>query len=158
MISIKKILEWHYKNTDECGMGCDADEWHHRCWRCGYIRPLERCHVVPDSLDGIDEPQNYVLLCHECHHEAPNVNDNEFMMEWIRKTSLSSYDSFWLLRESFDEVMNDISVHFGHGNKPNKATQEWAVKKFMEKVGDRQYLLSGQNGINFKNSLEYRVW
>jgi hypothetical protein len=157
MISKKKILEWHYKNTDECNMGCDADEWHKRCWRCGYVRPLERCHVIPNSLDGIDEPQNYVLLCNHCHQEAPNVANKDYMMEWICNTSISSYDTFWELRNIFDEVSNDISVHFGHGNKPNRATQEWAAKEFLNRIGDKKYLLMLGDGQNFFNSLKYTI-
>ena len=60
---------------DECGYGVDASEMDTHCWRCGYERYTERCHVIPDALDGEDTPSNYRLLCPDCHIEAPNVND-----------------------------------------------------------------------------------
>lgn len=155
-ISKDKILQWHYKNTDECGLGCDADEWHHRCWRCGYIKDLERCHIIPDSLGGKNIPSNYVLLCNACHQEAPNVNDKKFMFEWIKTTCISSYDTFWCLRDSFEEVMIETSTHFGHGHKLNNSTLDWVVNKFREKIGKNKYsLLVGKNQINFIKSLEY---
>jgi len=157
-ISKKQILEYHYKNTDECGLGCDADEWHHRCWRCGYIRDLERCHIIPKSLGGKNTPDNYVLLCNNCHQEAPNVNDKKFMFEWIENTCISSYDIFWLLRDTFRDVVNETSTHFGHGHKMNNSTRQWAANKIVDKLGKNTYYLVGKNGENFRNSLKYINW
>lgn len=53
------------------------------CWKCGWARRLQRCHIVPDSLDGEDEPGNLVLLCYPCHLAAPDVLDRNAMWEWI---------------------------------------------------------------------------
>tara|TARA_R110000782_G_C14523538_1_gene381391 strand:+ start:42 stop:524 length:483 start_codon:yes stop_codon:yes gene_type:complete len=154
-ISKKKILEYHYKNTDECVLGCDADEWHHRCWRCGYIRNLERCHIIPKSLGGKNTPDNYVLLCNDCHQEAPNVKDETFMFEWIENTCISTYNTFWDLRNIFQETLKECSTHFGHGNKLNKSSKEWAYNEFIKKLGKKKYYLIGKNGENFINSLKY---
>jgi len=155
MISKNKILDYHYKNTDECGMGCDADEWHKRCWRCGYERDLERCHIIPKSIGGQDIPKNYVLLCNDCHQEAPNVNDEKFMFEWIEKTCISSYDTFWHLRDVFKQTLNECSTHFGHGHKLNQSSKEWVSNEFIKKLGKKKYCLIGKNGENFINSLNY---
>jgi HNH endonuclease len=44
---------------------------------------LQRCHLVPDALGGPDTPENLVLLCSNCHSEAPDVADAEYMLRWI---------------------------------------------------------------------------
>ena len=133
------ILDYHYKNTCESNMGCDADEWHRRCWRCGYIRNLERCHIIPRSLNGSDTPENYVLLCNECHQEAPNVSDKNYMIEWIKKTSVCYYDVYWSLRklsEKLINLFNKTSIHFGQGEKINDSTREWLKQSFLDSIGD----------------------
>jgi hypothetical protein len=89
------IVQYWEVNTSECGLGVDFAEAHERCWRCGYKLPLERCHIIPASLGGEDIPSNYVLLCSQCHREAPNVTDPEFMWIWIRSTCLPFYDTYW---------------------------------------------------------------
>ena len=45
-------------------------EWDDKdiCWGCGFkTEYLQRCHIIPHSLNGVDEPNNYVLLCKQCH-------------------------------------------------------------------------------------------
>jgi hypothetical protein len=44
---------------------------------------LQRCHLVPDALGGLDAPRNLVLLCPRCHVEAPDVGDPGYMLRWI---------------------------------------------------------------------------
>ncbi|HEU4737876.1 MAG TPA: HNH endonuclease signature motif containing protein [Solirubrobacterales bacterium] len=46
---------------------------------------LERCHLVPRMLGGADSPENLVLLCSECHHDAPDVGDPSYMLGWMTK-------------------------------------------------------------------------
>ena len=128
----KQILEYHYEHTNECGLGCDADEWHHRCWRCGYVRSLERCHIIPNSLGGPDEPSNYVLLCNDCHLENPNVKDSNEMWNWIRRTSVSTYDTFWELRNILKETVQDSTHHFGE--VMNKSTKYWILREYKKRL------------------------
>ena len=125
----KQIVEWAIRNLDECGMGCDADEYHCRCWRCGYVRNTERCHVIPHSLGGPDEPYNYRLLCNDCHQEAPNVADPSAMDKWIRDTSVPNYDTFWEMRGIMENIMKKTSTHFGHKGI-NDSTKEWVLEEF----------------------------
>lgn len=40
---------------EEIGLSIDWVDTHERCWRCGYKKPLERCHIIPDSLGEKDE-------------------------------------------------------------------------------------------------------
>ena len=67
------------------------------CWNCAKeTKSLERCHIIPHSLNGIDEPNNYVLLCNQCHKQAPNNNNKNYMWEWIKsnKTPISLYNTY----------------------------------------------------------------
>jgi hypothetical protein len=58
------------------------------CWACGWdvdaCGTLERAHLVPRSLGGSDEPSNLVLLCRSCHRKAPNTDDAQYMLDWVR--------------------------------------------------------------------------
>lgn len=90
------VRYWFFDQlVDECGLSVDAFEAHERCWRCGCEYNLHRCHIIPESLGGKDEPSNLVLLCHKCHLENPNVSDPEIMWDWIRAYGTPFYDTFW---------------------------------------------------------------
>jgi len=142
----KQILEYHYENTDECGMGADASEWHSHCWRCGHEKDTQRCHIIPYALGGEDIPSNYVLLCAECHSEAPNVKDKDYMMKWIKRTSISSYNTYWKLRNIVDLRANEVSRHFGATRERilTPSTGKWVVEKIVEDLkeiyGDKNYV------------------
>jgi len=66
-ISIKTkkrdIVDYWSKIKDECLLSVDWSEAETRCWRCGYQKRLQRCHIIPNSLGGKDTPSNLVLLC-----------------------------------------------------------------------------------------------
>lgn len=94
----KEIVNYWTSKQNETGLSIDWADADERCWRCGYKKPLERCHIIPDSLGGKDEPSNLVLLCKRCHIEAPNVEDKNFMWDWIRAYGTSIYDTFWKIR------------------------------------------------------------
>jgi hypothetical protein len=36
-------------------------------------------------LGGADSPENLVLLCNECHHDAPDVGDPSYMLDWMAR-------------------------------------------------------------------------
>ncbi|VDN46675.1 HNH endonuclease [Petrocella atlantisensis] len=92
------IVDYWFTNIDESDFSVDASEALERCWRCGYKRKLQRCHIIPDSLGGKDEPSNYVLLCERCHIDNPNVNDTEIMWDWLKAYKVSIYDTFWSIQ------------------------------------------------------------
>jgi hypothetical protein len=96
----------HY--IDECYMGADASEFHSRCWRCGCewghhgAGRLERCHLIPRQFedkytlsDNINDPCNIVLLCKNCHAEAPDTLNPKDTFDWIRETCGLAYNKFW---------------------------------------------------------------
>lgn len=75
-----------------------AVDWHDadiRCWRCAMKKKnLNRCHIIPAALGGRDEPSNLILLCRECHKEAPDVLEPSFIWSWIKNTKAKSYDTW----------------------------------------------------------------
>ena len=95
------------------------------CWRCACKRRLQRCHIIPDSLGGLDEPSNYVLLCETCHEAGPNVADPEVMWDWIAAYGGTFYDVFWTIqglkeyeyiyKRSVDQDVADILSYAGAG-------------------------------------------
>lgn len=47
--------------------------------------PLQRCHIVPRSLGGSDDPENLFLMCRECHDQAPDTPFREAFFAWRSK-------------------------------------------------------------------------
>ena len=93
--TIEEIVAYWSEHEDESGLSVDFSEAHERCWRCGYKRKLERCHIVPASRGGEDISSNFVLLCKYCHKDAPNVTDPEIMWDWLKAYAVPFYNSFW---------------------------------------------------------------
>jgi len=46
--------------------------------------PLQRCHIIPRSLGGTDDPENLFLLCLDCHDRAPNTTSREAFLQWAK--------------------------------------------------------------------------
>ncbi|MFC8336038.1 HNH endonuclease [Streptomyces rubiginosohelvolus] len=49
------------------------------CWQA----PVERAHVLPESLGGSNDVRNFALLCPRHHREAPDVADAEAFWSWV---------------------------------------------------------------------------
>ena len=135
---------------------CDAET---RCWRCGCENKLEKCHIIPHSLGGEDDPSNLILLCNRCHKEAPNSTDSECMWEWIKATKVPFYDTFWAKRglDEYEKTYNqnicdhlknvsvkkikiatrksfeNATVHYGVGNY-NTSTLASVVKNIVKEL------------------------
>lgn len=91
----KQIVDYWETRVDECELSIDWAEAEERCWRCGYEKRLQRCHIIPDCLGGEDKPSNLVLLCERCHIDAPNVESETFMWDWIKANKTTFYDTFF---------------------------------------------------------------
>lgn len=150
------IVEYWSSRKDECSLSIDWAEASKRCWRCTGKRKLQRCHVVPRSLGGSEEPENLVLLCGQCHSEAPNVADPNFMWVWLSGHAIGFYGSYWYERgfreyeliygktpltdhvntplitskiiNVIEKRMAKTSVHWGQG-KINPATVAWLIRQ-----------------------------
>ena len=148
----KQIIEWGMKNIDECGYGVDASEMDTHCWRCGHESHTEKCHVIPDSLDGVDEPSNFRLFCPNCHLEQPNVNDYDATDNWVRKTSVGFYNVFWTYREIWYKLGFQTINHWGQNT--NAETIKWRVKKFYELSGADSGLIDQEQLFNCIESMQ----
>ena len=117
----KQIIEYWSDKVYEGDLSIDFSEANERCWRCGYKSKLEKCHIIPHSLEGKDEPSNYVLLCKLCHEENPNVGNSNIMWDWLKAHKASFYDTYWILRgekeykfiygKSFFEELKELNVN-----------------------------------------------
>lgn len=67
--------------------------------------PLQRCHIVPRSLGGTNEPSNLFLMCRECHDLAPNTALPKIFFEWVRA------QSFWKREAAkIDEALRAFGI------------------------------------------------
>lgn len=136
---IKDIVEYWEGKIDECDLNVDWSEANERCWRCGYKRKLQRCHIIPDTLGGEDAPYNLVLLCDQCHKEAPNVQDSKFMWDWIKSYHAPFYDTFWNNR-ALDEYENIYNRKFIQELEERNIVTYHAYRAFMKlKIGKKSY-------------------
>ena len=133
--SHSKIAGYWESRVYEGDIGIDwADSPERRCWRCAYLceskttNRIERCHIIPHSLKGSDEPCNLVLLCKHCHKEAPNINCKDAMWLWIKKTSVPFYNTWLEIRTN-----RDYKEIFG------SCFQEDIIKTCEKKLGGSSY-------------------
>lgn len=96
--TLQEIVDYWELHQNECGLSVDWSEAHLLCWRCAHRRRLQRCHIVPRALGGSEAPSNLVLLCAQCHAEAPNVLDPDFMWTWLRRHAVPHYGTYWYHR------------------------------------------------------------
>jgi hypothetical protein len=98
--SLKKIATYWKENpfASEFELNFDWDMCDTHCWNCGDDKRsmsnpkkvrLERAHIIPRKTKnfpngGEDIPSNYVLLCKECHEEAPDCINPKYMFDWIK--------------------------------------------------------------------------
>ena len=85
--TLKEIVSYAKSNINEEDIASDINDLHKRCWHCGEIEKLCRCHIIPASRGGIDHPSNYVLLCRKCHELAPNCTNKQIMFDWLKSTN-----------------------------------------------------------------------
>jgi hypothetical protein len=44
---------------------------------------LQKCHIIPQSLGGTDEPDNLVCLCGMCHKLSPDTSNPATFWRWF---------------------------------------------------------------------------
>lgn len=96
--TIHQIIEYWFKDKANIEINESEIKKYTCCWRCHSKKNIQRCHIVPDSLGGDDAPYNMVLLCANCHAEAPNVSDPEIMWDWFYANTRFEMPFTWLFR------------------------------------------------------------
>ena len=92
---VKECAKYWGDKVDEGDLGTDFSEATTNCWRCGHLRKLQKCHIIPKSLGGEDKPENLIPLCYQCHDEMPDVNCKNEVFRWIKSDHGTFYDTFW---------------------------------------------------------------
>ena len=129
----KCVAHWEAL-LDECDLGVDFADADIRCWRCGHMRKLQRCHIIASSLGGEDTENNIVPLCTSCHDEMPNVGDAGAVWEWIKRTKSTFYDSFHIQRGM--DLAKSLGVELNRiDQKSLRYLMEWTSRHWMQNGG-----------------------
>ena len=72
---------------------------HPICERCKKMKSEETHHIIPLSIGGLDEPENYIALCTACHYD--------FHKEKYSKSKLSQ---FGIYKRRYSRVNDLISI------------------------------------------------
>jgi hypothetical protein len=147
--TVTQIVNYWKEHLSDHMIGVEWEDAQEYCWRCACKCRLQRCHIIPDSLGGKDEPSNMVLLCETCHSEGPNVDDPEVMWDWISAYSVPFYDSFWIIQgmkeyeyiygTPMEQDISDILALAGAGELSKEE-----IKKYIEKVMPHSSIHFGQ--------------
>lgn len=82
------------------------------CWR----KPVERAHVVPQSLGGSMDIRNFALLCATHHAQAPDVADAESFWAWVDHAELANSPDKWVdAPEEVKDWLRERNVQIGLG-------------------------------------------
>ncbi len=138
-------MYWHYEDVE---LAMDPGE--PSCFACGYfqeywdkpstpearweIAALQKCHLTPRALGGSDEADNLVLLCADCHRDAPDVLDPQWMLAWMHARPS------WLERSigQLASLLADfgVTVEVAAATVSDPVFREWAVKKVVPHFGE----------------------
>jgi len=130
----KKDIAEYWKNNmpyNEMELNFDWADAEFCCWNCGEdkrrkeranrydLARLERCHIQPKQFKGSNDPSNFVLLCKQCHSQAPNYNSlnaSKYFWEWIKSNKvmfpLSNSYNFSKGLEMFEYVREVDFLYF----------------------------------------------
>ncbi len=75
-----RYLGWDFKET-KATKKLTGNSALYRHWN---KLPLERAHIIPHARGGSNRLRNFVLLCPECHKEAPDVVNSYLMLKWLQ--------------------------------------------------------------------------
>lgn len=84
------LVDWGEPSCWACGDGFEGvfdvdsvDATERDCAVAWDDAPLDRAHILAHDLGGSDKPDNFVLMCFECHESSPNVRDKEMFFTWL---------------------------------------------------------------------------
>ena len=131
------------------------------CWACGYYpnsdrqakksKFLERCHIVPDMLGGSNSPDNFLLLCKECHIESPDTKNPKWMKKWfVQKKNffIGEYErTATLTKEEMKYALDNREEFFlflSENSGCHMANKHWVSQTSLDLV--REFYEEGNNG------------
>lgn len=81
-----------------------------RAWNAASY--LERCHIMPRSLNGCNCEANFVLLCRDCHKESPDTKDLKLFQRWVRNRE----NVFALLQKKYTQAAKELDYEIEEGD------------------------------------------
>ena len=111
---IPVVNDWSEPSCWACGKpidtGKEADD-PEKIWGFRKVRErLNRCHIVPDSCGGFDQPDNLFLLCSQCHVVSPDTTNRAAFLRWVfreRKVKDIGWPRLDLFMEQLRTEVND---------------------------------------------------
>lgn len=71
---------------------------------------LNRCHIIPYSASGEDEPSNLFLLCEDCHINSPDTNNQNNFLRWVYKRRIKGLTvNGFIINEFIEEFLEDCN-------------------------------------------------
>lgn len=67
------------------------------CYRCKANARCERAHIIDRQFGGLDDVQNLVPLCFQCHRDMPPFEAGEESKAWL-----------WLNTRCWDEYLGEL--------------------------------------------------
>ena len=148
----RQCVSYWSSRIDESDIGSDWSDATERCWRCGQqTKSLQKCHILAKQFGGVMSPNNVILLCRECHDEAPDVIDPGEVWRWIKHTKPSlGYGTLKMERaakmavemgadiqrfsvDRFNQIMlSEVGLHLmqsGAGCRIKPSSIAWAIGK-----------------------------
>lgn len=147
----RECVDYWSARICETDIGVDWSDAIDRCWRCGcQTKSLQKCHIVAKQFGGNMTHENIVLLCRDCHDEAPDVTDGREMWRWIKETRPMFYGTLKAERameiaasrgvdlskfnaKRFAEIADEhVGVHLmqsGSGARLKPSSLAWAIEQ-----------------------------
>lgn len=111
-----------------------VDDWlEPKCWGCGkpvnidfdcsttekawdsckVREKLQRCHILPGSCGGADEPCNLFLLCGQCHVASPDTTNKSAFFRWVFRERALKDNGWPILPDFMKKIEEEISDRGG---------------------------------------------
>lgn len=73
---------------------------------------LERCHIVPEALNGKTIPSNLFLLCKKCHKESPDTVHKESFFNWVYNQRISCLFGYniKIFKNELEQALNSFNL------------------------------------------------
>lgn len=139
-----KHLECKYGIELDFRDGVEHNKDHAFCFACyrhySSWNKLDRAHIIPQMLGGLNKPSNFVMLCKECHLDNPNTKNEDSYFNWLGNVQGYEYKKIQQIRKAMkvfnitEDVLSSIE----------NLDMEKLIQDSMDEAGIHQ-------GINFNS-------